>query len=159
MVRPVPAWTVRGGFTYMHARITDDSAYVATTGRQLSSDRLTFQPDWLANISTDYRIEMGGDDEVVLSAGLFGKGKRLAATLNETTPTFLDSYWLTNASIANRTGSSEVALFANNLFNTEYFESYIEQTTLAQIGRASCRERVCQYGSNLVVAVSLKKKK
>jgi len=134
MVRPVPAWTVRGGFTYMHARITDDSAYVATTGRQLSSDRLTFQPDWLANISTDYRIEMGGDDEVVLSAGLFGKGKRLAATLNETTPTFLDSYWLTNASIAYRTGPVEVALFANNLFNTEYFESYIEQTTLALAG-------------------------
>src|SRR3546814_14078956 len=72
------------------------------------------QPDWLANISTDYRIEMGGDDEVVLSTGLFGKGKRLAATLNETTPTFLDSYWLTNASIAYRTGPVEVALFANN---------------------------------------------
>src|SRR3546814_7838582 len=77
MVRPVPAWTVRGGFTYMHARITDDSAYVATTGRQLSSDRLTFQPDWLANISTDYRIEMGGDDEVVLSEGLDRKSTRL----------------------------------------------------------------------------------
>src|SRR3546814_18399871 len=45
MVRPVPAWTVRGGFTYMHARITDDSAYVATTGRQLSSDRLTFRSE------------------------------------------------------------------------------------------------------------------
>src|SRR3546814_15155240 len=28
-----------------------------------------------------------------------------------------------------------------------------------QIGRASCRERVCQYGSILVGAVSLKKKK
>ena len=40
----------------VHARIIDDSAYVATTGRQLSSDRLTFQPDWMANISTDYRI-------------------------------------------------------------------------------------------------------
>lgn len=134
MVRPVSAWTIRGGFTYMHARITDDSAYVGTTGRQLSSDRLTFQPDWLANISTDYRIEIGGDDEVVLSAGLFGKGKRLAATLNETTPTFLDSYWLTNASVAYRTGPVEIALFANNLFNTEYFESYIEKTTLALAG-------------------------
>lgn len=134
MVRPMPAWTVRGGFTYMHARITDDSAYVGTTGRQLSSDRLTFQPDWLANISTDYRIETGGDSDVVLSAGLFGKGKRLAATLNETVPTFLDSYWLTNASIAYRTGPVEIALFANNLFNTEYFESYIEKTTLALAG-------------------------
>src|SRR3546814_13601694 len=30
---------------------------------------------------------------------------------------------------------------------------------LAKIGRASCRERVCQYGSISVVAVSLKKKK
>ncbi|WP_168453548.1 TonB-dependent receptor [Sphingopyxis microcysteis] len=134
MVRPVPAWTVRGGFTYMHARITDDSAYFNTTGRRLSSDRLTFQPDWLANISTDYRIEMGGDSDVVLSAGLFGKGKRLAATLNETTPTILDSYWLTNASIAYRTGPVEIALFANNIFNTEYFESYIERTTLALAG-------------------------
>jgi iron complex outermembrane receptor protein len=134
MVRPLPAWTIRGGFTYMHARITDDSGYVGTTGRQLSSDRLTFQPDWLGNISTDYRIETAEDDEIVLSAGLFGKGKRLAATLNETTPTFLDSYWLTNASIAYRTGPVEIALFANNLFNTEYFESYIEKTTLLLAG-------------------------
>src|SRR3546814_14621694 len=120
-------------------RISDWSSDVCSSDLQLSSDRLTFQPDWLANISTDYRIEMGGDDEVVLSAGLFGKGKRLAATLNETTPTFLDSYWLTNASIAYRTGPVEVALFANNLFNTEYFESYIEQTTLALAGRSEDR--------------------
>ncbi|ALJ13925.1 TonB-dependent receptor [Sphingopyxis macrogoltabida] len=134
LVRPVPAWTIRGGFTYMHARITDPTAYETTTGRTLSSDRLTFQPDWLANISTDYRIETGADSEVVLGAGLFGKGKRLAATLNETTPTILDSYWLANASIAYRTGPVEVALFANNLFNTEYFESYIEKTTLALAG-------------------------
>src|SRR3546814_19190896 len=28
-----------------------------------------------------------------------------------------------------------------------------------EIGRASCRERVCQYGENSVVAGSLKKKK
>ncbi|HWW58367.1 MAG TPA: TonB-dependent receptor [Sphingopyxis sp.] len=134
MVRPVRAWTLRGAFTWMHARITDDSAYFETTGRQLSSDRLTFQPDWTASFASDYRIETGGDSDVTLSAGLVGKGKRLAATLNETTPTVLDSYWLTNASIAYRTGPVEVALFANNIFNTEYFESYIEQTTLALAG-------------------------
>jgi iron complex outermembrane receptor protein len=134
MVRPVQAWTLRGGFTWMHARITDDSAYTATTGRRLSSDRLTFQPDWTASFASDYRIDTGGDSDVTLSAGLVGKGKRLAATLNETTPTFLDSYWLTNASIAYRTGPVEVALFANNIFNTEYFESYIEKTTLALAG-------------------------
>ena len=134
MVRPVRDWTLRGGVTWMHARITDDSAYTATTGRLLSSDRLTFQPDWTASFASDYRIETGGDSDLTLSAGLVGKGKRLAATLNETTPTFLDSYWLTNASVAYRTGPIEVALFANNIFNTEYFESYIEQTTLALAG-------------------------
>jgi len=134
MVRPVKAWTLHGAFTWMHARITDASAYTATTARVLSSDRLTFQPDWTASFSSDYRIETGGDSDLTLSAGLVGKGKRLAATLNQTTPTFLDSYWLTNASIAYRTGPVEVALFANNIFNTKYFESYIEQTTLALAG-------------------------
>src|SRR3546814_19192376 len=34
-----------------------------------------------------------------------------------------------------------------------------EDNELRQIGRASCRERVCQYVSISVVAVSLKKKK
>src|SRR3546814_15936787 len=32
------------------------------------------------------------------------------------------------------------------------------QVRVAQIGRASCRERVCQYGCISVVAVALKKK-
>jgi len=130
MIRPVRNWTLRGGLTWMHARITDGSAYFDTTKRQLSSDRLTFQPDWTASFASDYRIETGGDSDLTLSAGLVGKGSRLAATLNETTPTILDSYWLTNASIAYRTGPVEVALFASNIFNTEYFESYIEKTTL-----------------------------
>jgi iron complex outermembrane receptor protein len=134
MVRPVSAWTLRGSLTLMHARLTNTDAYTATTGRVLSSDRLTFQPDWTASFSSDYRIETGGDSDLTLSAGLVGKGKRLAATLNQMTPTFLDSYWLTNASIAYRTGPVEVAVFANNIFNTEYFESYIEKTTLALAG-------------------------
>jgi iron complex outermembrane receptor protein len=134
MVRPVQNWTLRSGLTWMHARIVDDSAYFNTTGRRLSSDRLTFQPDWTASFSSDYRIETGGDSDLTLSAGLVGKGKRLAATLNQTTPTLLDSYWLTNASIAYRTGPVEVALFANNIFNTKYFESYIEKTTLQLAG-------------------------
>lgn len=134
MVRPVPNWTLRSGLTWMHARITDDSAYRSVTGMTLSSDRLTFQPDWTASFSSDYRIETGSDSDVTLSAGLVGKGKRLAATLNPATPTFLDSYWLTNASVAYRTGPVEVALFANNIFNTKYFESYIEKTTLALAG-------------------------
>src|SRR3546814_13758654 len=47
--------------------------------------------------------------------------------------------------------------------NTEYRQTVqqlsLELQTTAEIGRASCRERVCQYVYIPVVAVSLKKKK
>src|SRR3546814_17000098 len=39
------------------------------------------------------------------------------------------------------------------------FDLYGQLSFACQIGRASCRERVCQYVSISVVAVSLKKKK
>src|SRR3546814_15537007 len=41
-----------------------------------------------------------------------------------------------------------------------HFSTLLPADTLqAQIGRATCRERVCQYGKIPVVAVTLKKKK
>jgi iron complex outermembrane recepter protein len=131
--RVAPQWTLSGAFTYMHARITDATAYTAVTGRLLSSDRLTFQPDWTLSLNSDYVIPVGADS-LTLSAGLVGKGSRLVATLNETTPTFLDSYFLVNAAVTYRHGPLEFSVFANNLFQKDYFESYIEQTTLALAG-------------------------
>ena len=118
----------------MHARITNSDAYTQTTGRTLSSDRLTFQPDWMANLATDYVFDLSGDSEFVLSANVTGKGKRLAATLNETTPTFLDSYWLVGASATYRNGPFEIAAFVRNAFQEDYWESYIEKTTLLLAG-------------------------
>ncbi|QGN53961.1 TonB-dependent receptor [Novosphingobium sp. Gsoil 351] len=132
--RPLPQWTLSGGLTLLHARLTNTDSYTAITKRVLSSDRLTFQPDWSANLYSDYDIALGSDSAVTLTAGVTGKGKRLAGTLNQTTPTFLDSYWLTNASITWKTGPVEVGVFANNIFNTKYFESYIEKTTLQLAG-------------------------
>ena len=132
-VRPVPAWTLRGALTLMRARITDPSAYFNVTKRVLSSDRLTFQPDWTANIGTDYTVDLG-ESQLVFAADAVGKGKRLAATLNQTTPTFLDSYWLVGGSVTFRTGPFEIAGFVSNLFDKDYFESYIEKTTLQLAG-------------------------
>lgn len=132
-VRPVPAWALHGALTLMHARITDAAAYTSVTGRVLSSDRLTFQPDWNATVSTDYTFDLGGS-ELVLDAGLTFKGKRLAATLNQITPTFLDGYRLANASITWRRGPVGIAVFAKNIFDKDYFESYIEKTTLQLAG-------------------------
>jgi len=131
--KPVRNWTISGGFTWVHARFTDTSAYTALTGRVLASDRLTFQPDWNFSLYSDYVVPLG-DDKLTFTAGLIGKGSRIAATLNETTPTILDDYFLVNAQIAYRHGPVELSVFANNLFNEDYFESYIERTTLALAG-------------------------
>ncbi|WP_057884264.1 TonB-dependent receptor [Tsuneonella troitsensis] len=154
-VRPATAWSISGGLTLMHARLTNDDAYFATTGRRLSSDRLTFQPDWMANIATDYTIPLGSG-EFVLSANLVGKGKRLAATLNQTTPTFLDSYWLAGASATYRTGPIEIAAFVNNAFNEDYWESYIEKTTLQLAGLPASDLGIQGDGRRYGVRASLK---
>lgn len=134
LVKPVENWTLRGGLTLMHARITDDTAYTTVTGRTLSSDRLTFQPDVTGSLYSDYEIPVGTDSSVTLTAGMTYKGKRLAATLNQTTPTFLKGYALFNGAITFRTGAIELSAFANNIFQKKYFESYIEKTTLMLAG-------------------------
>ncbi len=131
--RPTSRLTVTGGLTLMNARLTNTRAYTAITGRKLSSDRLTFLPDWSFYANADYVIPVGRNS-LTLSAGVTGKGDRLAGTLNETTPTTLSSYVLTNASIAYKVGPVEISAFANNLFDVRYFDSYIEKTTLQLAG-------------------------
>ena len=133
-VRPVRNWSINGSVTYLHARLTDSSPYTAVTGRVLSSDRLTFQPDFSGNIYSDYTIPLGGTDSVTLTGGVVAKGRRLAGTLNQTTPTFLKGYALVNTAITYRTGPLEVAVFANNLLQKNYFDAYIEKTTLQLAG-------------------------
>ena len=44
---------------------------------------------------------------------------------------------LVNAPVSYRHGPFELSAFANNLFNEDYFESYIERTTL--VARRACR--------------------
>ncbi len=131
--RPVRNWTLSGAFTYVHARLVDSTPYTLVTGRVLSSDRLTFQPDTTWSINSDYVLPLG-DDTMTFTLGATGKGRRLAGTLNETTPTFLDDYVLVNAQLAYKTGGIEFSVFANNLLQEDYFESYIERTTLVLAG-------------------------
>lgn len=132
-VRPVRNWTLSGAFTYVHARLVDSTPYTLVTGRVLSSDRLTFQPDTTWSINSDYVLPVGADT-MTFTLGATGKGRRLAGTLNETTPTFLDGYVLVNAQLAYKTGGIEFSVFANNLLQEDYFESYIERTTLVLAG-------------------------
>ena len=92
------------------------TAYTAVTGRTLSSDRLTFQPDITFNLASDYVVPIG-DDSLAFNVSAVGKGKRLAATLNQVTPTFLKGYTLVNGSIAYRHGPFELAAFVRNVRN------------------------------------------
>lgn len=126
-------WTISGGGSLQHARLTNTDIYTRLTGRTLSSDRLTFVPDWNFNLDTDYTVHLG-DDSVTFAAGLVGKGSRLAATLNETTPTILDPYYLVNASITYHHAGFEISAFVDNALQEKYFESYIEKTTLILAG-------------------------
>jgi iron complex outermembrane receptor protein len=135
-VRPARNWTLSGGFTWVHARLTDTRPYTAVTGRVLASDRLTFQPDWNFSLYSDFVVPIGRD-RLTLTAGLIAKGSRIAASLNQVTPTILDEYFLVNAAITYRAGLVELSVFANNLLNEEYFESYVERTGLAAAGLPS----------------------
>ena len=97
-----------------------------------------------------------GSGELVFSANVSGKGRRLAATLNQNTPTFLDSYWLTGGSITYRTGPVEVAAFVTNAFKEKYWESYIEKTTLQLAGLPASDLGIMGEGRRYGVRASLK---
>jgi iron complex outermembrane recepter protein len=131
--RPVDNWTLSGGVSLQRARLTDTSIYTATTGRLLASDRLPFQPDWNFSLNSDYVVPVGTSD-LTFSASLIGKGDRIAGSLSETVAPVLDEYVLVNGQVTYRTGELELSAFVNNLFNKNYFESYIEKTTLILAG-------------------------
>jgi iron complex outermembrane receptor protein len=133
LVHPTAAWTISGGVSLQHARITDDSIYTARTGRRLASDRLPFQPDWNFNLRSDYTVPVGSG-EIVLGGALIGKGSRIAASLSETEAPVLKRYILTNASLTYKINKIEVTGFVDNLFKKDFFESYIEKTTLILAG-------------------------
>ena len=139
--KPSRQWTLSGGGSLMHARLTNTDIYTATTGRTLASNRLSFQPDWNFFVNSNYVVPVGHGD-LLLDAGLVGKGSRIPASIRQITPEFpgqpelrpLKSYVLANASIGYSIGGVEVSAFVNNAFNKKYFESYIERTTLVLAG-------------------------
>ena len=127
------AWTARGGFVFQNARFTDTTRYEITTGRTLPSDRFPFEPDWTANLQTDYVMPLHGG-EVTFAGGFFAKGERIGSGLSETFAPMLEAYILTNASVTWRFNDLEVAVFGNNLFDVEHYESYIDSSTLTVAG-------------------------
>lgn len=127
------AWTIRASGLLQNARITDDTRYRQTTGRLLPTDRIPFQPAWTMSLQSDYVVPLGRGD-LTFSGGIVGKGERIGAGLSNTFAPELDSYFLANATISYRVDSLEFAVFSNNLFDEEYYESYIDSSTLTAAG-------------------------
>ena len=126
-------WKLSGSITLMHARITDQSGWIAVTGRPLATDRLLFQPDWNASLSSDVTFPVGTGD-VSWNIGIVGKGSRPGSSFDPTTPSILESYTTVNTSVSYRRGDFTATLFANNLFDEEYFESFIDGSLLQALG-------------------------
>jgi iron complex outermembrane receptor protein len=133
--RPMPQWTITGGGSYVHARISNFHGLQAATGNPnavLGSRRLPFQPDITGNLNSDYVVPIGKGN-LTFTAGVVVKGSRVGASLNPTSSPVLSSYALVNGALTYSVGGVEVGIFANNLFNRKYMESFIERTTLANV--------------------------
>jgi iron complex outermembrane receptor protein len=130
--KPVRAWTLTGGASYVHARITNSDIYTELTGKVLASKRLPFQPDWTFNINSDYVVPLGKGD-LTLTAGAVAKGSRIGASISQTRAPVLTSYVLINGAITYSFDNIEVGAFITNAFDKKYYNSFIEKTTLENV--------------------------
>ncbi|MBS0374477.1 MAG: TonB-dependent receptor [Proteobacteria bacterium] len=122
------------GLTLLHARITDDNDYFAVTGVHAQTDRILFTPDWNYNLGASYYIPVAGRDRVMLDLGIVGKGDRVGSDLANPNVPVMPSYTLVNAAVTYRWPSLDVAVFANNLLDAKYQESYIDGSLLSAAG-------------------------
>lgn len=134
--KPTNAWTLSGGITYVHARITDGSEYQKTTGMALPSNRIIFLPDWNYNLSSDYLWSIDNDNALDFNVGVVFKGERKGSSLAPGFAPTLSSYTLVNGSITWRRDNWDLAVYSTNLFDEKYFESYIDVSVLAAAGLA-----------------------
>ncbi|NEX93446.1 TonB-dependent receptor [Caulobacter sp. 17J65-9] len=126
-------FTLQGGATWNHTRITDGSQYEATTGMALASDRILFQPDWNFFTTASYVLPLGSDD-LRFDGTLIGKGDRMGSTLSPTFQPEMEKYFLVNANVTWTHDDWTLGLFATNLFDEKYYETYLDQSLLAATG-------------------------
>ncbi|WP_267383439.1 TonB-dependent receptor [Sphingomonas sp. GC_Shp_2] len=129
-----PDWRVYGNATALHARVTDSSEFQGTTGYAYPGNRIPFVPDFNYTVGSNFRVPLPHGQAIVLDANVIGKGRRAASTLDATSLPFLDGYTLVNASLVWQTPHFDVGVFATNLTDAKYIESYIDKSALARAG-------------------------
>jgi iron complex outermembrane receptor protein len=125
-----------GNATYLHARVTDASEFLATTGYAYAGNRIPFVPDFNYTVGGSYRIGLPHDQGVLFDGNMIYKGRRMASTLDAASIPYFDSYRIVNASIGWQTPHFDVAVFATNLFDEKYDESYLDKSLLGRAGVA-----------------------
>lgn len=126
-------WTVNGGLTYLHSRVSNASEYEDTTGKSLPSERILFLPDWSAFAGTRYSLDIVGD-KLIFDLNATYKGARNGSTSNPDSVPRLKDYTLLNGAITWRAANWEVALWGSNLTDEKYFSTYIDRSILEQAG-------------------------
>lgn len=128
--RPNQMFSLQGGLTYNHARITDDSEFEAVFAGGLATDRILFQPDWNGYITPTLTIPLGADD-ITINTTVIYKGERAASSLDPTFQPSLEDYTLINANIAYNHANWTLALWGTNLTDEQYYDSYLDSSLLA----------------------------
>ena len=128
------ALRVYANATLLHARVTDASQFLATTGYAYAGDRIPFVPDANYTVGGNYRLSLPRDQGLVFDANVVAKGRRAADSLDASSLPFLEPYYLVNASIGWQTKYFDVAVFATNLFDEKYTESYLDKSLLGRAG-------------------------
>lgn len=131
--RATERFMLQAGVSLNHTRITDDSQYQAITGVPLASDRVLFLPDYTYFGTGSYTIPMGADT-LRFDATLIGKGDRIGSTATPDYYPLLDSYVQMNANITWEHDNWFVGLWATNLTDEIYYESYIDKSLLTSAG-------------------------
>ena len=127
-------WRVYANATLLHARVTDASEFQATTGYAYPGDRILFVPDANYAVGTNVRLPFHGDQALVLDANVVAKGSRTGASLDAASVPVLAPYHLVNASLTWQGGPLEVGVFATNLFDEKYLETYLDASLLRRAG-------------------------
>lgn len=123
-----------GNLTLLHARVTDASEFLATTGYPYAGDRIPFVPAVAYAAGGNYRIPVYDDQAIVVDANVVSKGRRYADSLDIASQPFLEAYRLVNASIGWQTKHFDIALFGTNLTDSKYIESYLDKSLLGRAG-------------------------
>ncbi|MFT3727092.1 MAG: TonB-dependent receptor [Terricaulis sp.] len=132
--RPSSLFALQGGLAYNHSRITSDEDYFAVTTKHLPSDRILFQPDWTAFITPSLTFDMGNDSDIRFDITAAYKGERRGSSLSETVSPVLEAYTLVNSNLTYERANWSIGLWATNLTDERYYESYLDSSLLSAFG-------------------------